>query len=154
MDTARIGVFSPGVFFALPMSEPPTSTQRRRAMRVWMLVGTIVVLSLADLYMTLAHLRSVGMGEGNPLARLVMSYHSPLLLCVWKCTCIALTTMILILTRFRRSGEIACWVSCLVLTALTIQWTHYSAEASSLTRQINEMSGPSVPANWVSMGQE
>ena len=90
----------PGVF-ALAQSTPLTHSQRRRALRVWVLVATIVVLSLSDLYMTLAHLRSVGMGEANPLARIVISYNSPALLSAWKCSCVALAAMILILARFQ-----------------------------------------------------
>ena len=37
------------------------------------------------------------------------------------------------------------------LTALTIHWMHYSAEASSYTQEINNLSGGDRPANWVSI---
>ena len=124
---ARIPAFLNSTSIALPMAAPPTPKQRRRALRVWLLLLTIIVLSFADLYMTLAHLRSAGMGEANPLARLVISYQSPLILSLWKCACVALACLILVLARFRRSGEIACWVSCAVLTVLTIHWMQYSA---------------------------
>jgi hypothetical protein len=141
-------------FIALPMANPPSLAQRRRALRVWLLVGTIIVLSLADLYMTLAHLRSAGMGEANPLARLVISYQSPLLLSLWKCACVGLAALILVLARFRRSSEVACWVSCIVLTALTIHWMRYSVEASAMTQQLNDLSHSDPSSNWVSMGGE
>jgi hypothetical protein len=137
--------------FSLGVRGDPTPTQKRRALRVWLLIGTIAVLSLADLYMTLAHLRSGGMGEGNPLARIVMSYQSPWLLSVWKCGCIGLGCVIFMLARYRRSAEIACWVCCLILTALTIHWIHYSNEASKLTAQINAFGDAETQANWVSM---
>lgn len=140
--------------FALPQDHEPTAAQRRRAIRVWLLVATIIVLSIADLYMTLAHLRSAGMGEANPLARVVISYQSPMLLSLWKCACVGLATLILILARFRRSGEVACWMCCVLLTALTIHWFNYAAEAATFTRQINDMSAsPDRPANWVTIGQ-
>ncbi len=140
--------------FALPQEHEPTAVQRRRALRVWLLVATIIVLSFADLYMTLAHLGSAGMGEANPLARMVISYQSPALLSLWKCACVGLAALILILARFRRSGEVACWTCCCVLTALTIHWFNYSSEAAGLTRQINDMSiSPDRPANWVTIGQ-
>ena len=104
--------------------------------------------------MTLAHLRSAGMGEANPLARMVISYQSPMLLSLWKCACVGLAALILILARFKRSGEVACWTCCFVLTALTIHWFNYSTEAAGLTRQINDMStSPDRPANWVTIGQ-
>ena len=146
---------APGVrirLFALAPAVPPTPLERRRALRVWILVATIVVLSLSDLYMTLAHLQSAGMGEANPLARLVMSYNSPILLSAWKCACVALAALILILARFRPSGEIACWLSTVVLTALTVHWISYSSEASKFTTQINSMAQQEPSANWVSMG--
>ena len=140
--------------FALPEAAEPTAVQRRRAIRVWLLVGTIIVLSIADLYMTLAHLRSAGMGEANPLARMVISYQSPLLLSLWKAACVGLAALILILARFRRSGEVASWTCLLLLTALTIQWFNYATEAATLTRQISEISGsPDQPGNWVTIGQ-
>ena len=140
--------------FALPQEQAPTAVEQRRALRVWLLIATIIVLSIADLYMTLAHLRSAGMGEANPLARMVISYQSPALLSLWKCACVGLAALILILARFRRSGEVACWTCCVVLTALTIHWLNYSTEAAGLTRQINDMSTSSDrPANWVTIGQ-
>jgi len=137
--------------FALAQSAPLTHAQCRRAVRVWFLVATIVLLSLSDLYMTLAHLRSGGMGEANPIARMVISYNSPALLSAWKCACVALAAMILILARFRRSGEVACWVSTVVLTALTIHWISYSAEASKYTEAINALAPNDPGANWVTM---
>ena len=154
---ARCGLGIPAFlsFRSLTMSHKahPTPVQRRRALRVWLLVATIIVLSVADLYMTLAHLRSAGMGEANPLARIVISYQSPLLLSAWKCACVALASLILILARFRRSGEAACWLCCLVLTALTIHWMRYSTEASTYTQEINDLSARDRPANWVSIGE-
>jgi hypothetical protein len=101
--------------------------------------------------MTLAHLRSVGMGEANPLARFVISYNSPALLSAWKCACVALAALILILARFRRSGEIACWVSTVVLTALIIHWISYSIEASKYTDAISTLGPDDQGANWVMM---
>jgi hypothetical protein len=133
---------------------PPSLKERRRAIRVWLLLSAIVILSLADLYMTLAHLRSVGMGEDNPLARFVMSYNSPLLLGAWKVACVALACLILAIARFRRSAEVACWVCCGVLTALTIRWANYSAEASAFTTEINESMVEGQQGNWVSMGPQ
>lgn len=131
-----------------------TKAERRRALRVWMLLGVIVLLSVADLYMTLAHLRSAGMGEDNPLARFVMSYGSPVLLGAWKAACVCLACLILIVARFRHSAEIACWVCCCVLTALTIRWAHYSTEASAFTSQINSSLFDGHPTNWVTMTPE
>ena len=130
-----------------------TPTERRRAIRVWLLVATIVILSMADLYMTLTQLRGAGMGEANPLARLVMSYNSPTLLSVWKCACVFIACVILVAARHRWSGEAASWVCAAVLTALTVHWAMYCAEAATLTNQISTMQAD-PPPNWVSMGGE
>jgi hypothetical protein len=94
------------------------------------------------------------MGEDNPVARVVMSYGSPALLGAWKCACVALACLILVLARHRRSAEIACWVCCVVLTALTVRWANYSAEASAFTAQINAPVSEGQPANWVTMAPE
>ncbi|HMN40620.1 MAG TPA: DUF5658 family protein [Phycisphaerales bacterium] len=133
---------------------PPTNAtpgERRRAIRVCLLVATIAILSMSDLYMTLTHLRGVGMGEANPLARLVISYNSPMLLSVWKCACVFLACVILVMARHRWSGEAASWVCAAVLTALTVHWATYCTEAATLTSQISTMQAD-PPSNWVSMG--
>jgi hypothetical protein len=127
-----------------------TRSERRRGIRVWLLVATIVILSMADLYMTLTHLRGAGMGEANPLARLVISYNSPMLLSVWKCACVFIACVILVMARHRWSGEAASWVCAGVLTVLTVHWAMYCAEAATLTNQIATMQAD-PPPNWVSM---
>ncbi len=132
----------------------PTLKEHRRAIRVWLLVVTIIVLSVADLYMTLAHLRSAGMGEANPLARMVISYQSPLLLSLWKLACVGLASLIFVLARYRRSAEAACWVCCLVMTALTVHWIQYSNEAAACTMEISNLTGADRPADWVSIETE
>ncbi len=149
-----------GCLIAIPSSDTPgkvvqvrTPAERRRAIRVWLLVATIAILSMADLYMTLTHLRGAGMGEANPLARLVISYNSPLLLGVWKCACVFLACVILAMARHRWSGEAASWVCAAVLTALTVHWAIYSTEAAAFTNQISSMQAD-PPSNWVSMGGE
>ena len=121
---------------------------------MWLLVVTIIVLSVADLYMTLAHLRSAGMGEANPLARMVISYQSPLLLSLWKLACVGLASLIFVLARYRRSAEAACWVCCLVMTGLTVHWINYSNEAAAATQEIGNLLGGDRPADWVSIGVE
>lgn len=130
---------------------PPSPIERRRAMRVWMLMLAIVLMSVADLYMTLAHLNSVGMGEANPIARWVISYGSPWLLVVWKFGCIGLACLIFTIARYRRSSEIACWACIGILTALILHWMSYSAEASDLTPQMNIIASGEA-SNWVRMG--
>ncbi len=143
---------SPVPGLSLGLSHEPTSQERRRALRVYTLMAAIVLMSAADLYMTLTHLSGVGMGEANPIARWVMSYGSPWLLGVWKFGCIGLACLIFTIARYRRSGEIACWTCLAVLTALTVHWIAYSAEASTLTPQMHIIASGEA-ANWVRMGE-
>lgn len=64
------------------MSVPIAGVFADRSRRVISLTALIALLSLADLFMTLTFLRTVGMSEANPVARMVMSYGSPTYLVV------------------------------------------------------------------------
>jgi hypothetical protein len=90
------------------------------------LLVAVVLLSLGDLYMTLVHVRSVGMFEGNPLARSVMSLNSPVLLSLWKLATIVAAVGILYWVRRSRQGELGAWLCLCVLTWLTLRWATYS----------------------------
>lgn len=135
---------------ALPL-RPDLSVGRER--RVLLLLATIVVMSLADLHMTLEQLTSFGLLEGNPLARSIISYNSPVILAAWKLATVAMTTGILFWFRRRRSGEVAAWVCWLVLAALMVQWLRYSHEIPSLTAELNHMSTLG-DHRWVAMTPE
>lgn len=125
---------------------------RRRAIRVWALTIAIAAMSLGDLSMTLTHLRAVGMGEGNPIARYVIGFNSPALLATWKCATVALACAIFLWARHRRSAEVACWACAGVLAALTVGWIHYANEASKLTPTLDHVA-QSEGALWVTMTQ-
>lgn len=141
-----------GLFGLEPASGAHASNaQRRRALRVWVLMVAIVLMSIADLYMTLTHLNGVGMGEANPLARWIIGYGSPWLLGLWKFACIGLACLIFTIARHRWSGEAACWACCAVLTALTMHWMAYSTEASALTTHMHLIAAGEA-SNWVRIG--
>lgn len=104
-----------------------------RPSRVTALVVAVIVMSFADLYMTLVHLRSFGMIEANPIARLVMEYDCPWVLALWKAATVVLGAGILLWHRRRRSAELGalfCWA---ILTALCLQWIRYSDQVSRNT---------------------
>lgn len=105
---------------------PAVWDPRRRNVRVIALLTAIVLLSLGDLYMTLVHVRTVGMFEGNPLARTVMSLNSPALLSLWKLATIVATVGILFWVRRTRQAELGAWLCLIVLTWLTLRWAMYS----------------------------
>jgi hypothetical protein len=104
--------------------------ERRRSARVLALIVAITLMSLGDLYMTMVHLRGFGMLEMNPIARLVMRYHAPWVLVLWKVATVLLGAGILARFRCRRSAELAAILCCSVMTALTIQWIRYSDQVS------------------------
>lgn len=111
------------------------------------LVCAIVLLSLGDLYITLTYLQSVGMNEGNPIARWMMAYNSSTVLIWWKLLTVGLTCTILLVVRRTRSAEIAAWLGCFVLLWLTLRWIEYGNEMHALTPILHQIS--QVDTGWV-----
>lgn len=128
----------------------PTGWLCRRGFRVLMLVATVVVLSLADLHMTLLHATTVGMAEDNPVARVMISQGDPLLLTVWKLGTVGLVGFIFVVARRRRSAEIGAWLCVGMLSFVMLRWIQYGEIAHELT----PMMGSSFAADdskWVVM---
>lgn len=123
---------------------------RGRSVRVVCLVSAIVMMSLADLVITLIYLRTVGMGEGNPVARYVMEHGSDSLLIAWKCASVALAVLVFVRYRDRRSTEGACWFCMVVLVWLLVRWIAYADEAWRLTPALHALA-ESESAMWVRM---
>lgn len=127
----------------------------RRPLRVTALVALIVVLSLADLHLTLTFLTSGGMLESNPLARLVMSYDCAGLLTLWKCASVGLTSWILFRARRNRSAEIAAWIGVGVLLWLMVRWAGYIETADALAQAAANLDEAYLAAatdgRWVSL---
>ena len=138
---------------AAPLPEPALGRRtlvRTRQARVCWLIFAIAVLSIADLHMTLVHLTSIGMSEGNPIARLVMSTNSPAALIAWKMTSVGAACLAFYAGRKKLVGEVAAWFCCAVLVWLTLRWGQYSTELASVCPQLHYMH--SVDAGqWVTM---
>lgn len=125
---------------------------RCRSLRVTILIVAIIALSLGDLAMTLTFLRSVGMGEANPIARLVIGYNSPALLVIWKCASVLLACLIFARYRHRRFTEMACWGAVIVLAGLTFQWRNYVAETTEISQHLSVIAhAPVDRTNWVQL---
>ena len=93
---------------------------------MWLLLG-IVLLSVADLTLTLTYLTSVGLVEGNPIAAwLIHTTRSPWALALYKTFTVAICVSLLYRMRQRREGELAAWCSVLILVALSIWWNRYA----------------------------
>lgn len=125
-----------GVVSSLVISLTRHPAASHRPLRVTCLLVAIVVLSVGDLWMTLEHLRSVGMMEGNPIARLLIVHGTPLGLIGWKLASTGLAVFLLYVARRRAAGEVGAVVCCCILTWLTQRWVAYSDHVKHLTRDI------------------
>jgi len=85
----------------------------------------VVLLSLADLYLTVLYVTQGSFAEGNPLARAIMHSQSVGLLVAWKVGSVLTTVGILYTIRKRWTAEFGAWVCCGVLAWLTFQWSSY-----------------------------
>lgn len=140
----------------VPLSGAPEAlfvrVARQRPFRVSCLIVAVILLSLADLYITITYLRTVGMGEGNPIARYVIQHGSESLLIVWKCASVALASLVFFIHRDRKVVEVAAWFAFGVLLWLLIQWIAYSDEAWRLTPALHTLPD-SESAMWVRIGE-
>ena len=108
---------------------PNWSSDRHRSRRVVVLLAAIIVLSVADLVVTLTHLRSIGMIEANPIAAFIIRQSSSMWpLVVYKLSTVAVCVGMLFHLRTKRSGEVAAWVAVGILVALSLQWHAYTQQ--------------------------
>ena len=92
----------------------------------WLLFG-IVMLSVADLVLTVSYLTTVGLSEGNPIVVwLLQATNSVWALGMYKAVTVTICVSLLYRTRFQRQGELAAWCAMLILVALSIWWNQYS----------------------------
>ncbi len=100
----------------------------QRMRRVYVLLAGVVVLSLADLLITLTHLRTTGMMEANPVAALLIkSTQSAWALTSFKLLTLAICVSVLFVLRRRREGEVAAWIAVVILAFMSVQWAAYSS---------------------------
>ncbi len=121
-----------------------------RGSRVAVLLVVVAILSLADLYMTLTHLMNFGMLEGNPVARLIMAYGSPVSLVLWKLVTAGFAIWIMFRFRRRATTELGAVFCAGVLVWLTCRWATYNEQVSRLTQDLQDSSVGAEPA-WVTM---
>lgn len=139
---------APAATPAMMLARRLEAAQHRRAWRVVGLTIAIALMSLVDLYITLLYVRSVGMGEANPLARWVIEHFSPTVLIAWKLLTVTIACGIFGVARRTRAAEVGAWVSCAILVWLTVRWTAYSREVVHLTPVLHVIS-QSDTAKWV-----
>ncbi|MEE8458784.1 MAG: DUF5658 family protein [Phycisphaerales bacterium] len=108
--------------------------RRDRSRRVVLLIVGIVVLSLADLSVTLLHLTSRGMMEANPVAAWIIAHTgSGVFLTLYKAITVAICVGLLFHLRRHVEGEIGAWCAILIMAAVSFQWYQYTREIAVVT---------------------
>jgi len=122
-----------------------------RERRVGILLVSIIVLSAADLLLTIAHLQTIGMIEANPIAAfLIRTTSSAWILSAYKLCTVAVCVSLLFRLRRHRSSEIAGWVALAVLGAMAVQWHFYSASLDS--PEMLALARSHYPDAWLCIG--
>lgn len=127
-------------------------SERARGIRTITVLIAVALLSLGDLYMTLAFATSVGMIENNPIARAVMAIGHPNLLIYWKLATVGATTLLIFRCRRSRVGELGGWLCLAILLWLTLRWQTYSDAMPELTRHLPKIANVESE-RWVVIGQ-
>ncbi|MEM8758490.1 MAG: DUF5658 family protein [Planctomycetota bacterium] len=124
-----------------------------RPMRVVLLVVSTVILGLADLWITMTYLLSVGMFEDNPIARYVISLGSPALVIAFKLASIFVASGITLACRRRWQGEALAWVSLGIMLSLLVRWLSYIefAGVSVGTMAVVSLDPSYADGSWVSL---
>lgn len=100
-----------------------------RSRRMMILITSIIVLSIADLVVTVTHLRTIGMIEANPIAAyLIVTYQSAWVLAGYKLLTVGVCIVALYSIRERILGEVAAWASVCILVGMAVVWHLYAAE--------------------------
>lgn len=122
-----------------------------RTIRIAMLAGMLVVMSLLDLYITLLYLGSVGLAEENPFARIVISHGSPTLLAGWKILTVLPTILVVFHYRRRRAAEVLAWIACAVLLGVMLRWVQYADQTDLLLISLPALE-EGADSRWVRLG--
>ncbi len=123
---------------------------KRRGLRVIVLCVVILIISIADLELTLRFLTSGGMSEGNPLARYIMGFNCQWLLGAWKVMLTAVACGTLLGLRTRLTAELGAWLCAAVMVWLAIRWGFY-ADYAGLAAEHMLSATHSKPADWVAI---
>ena len=98
-----------------------------RSSRVLLLLGCILILSGADLLLTIIHLQHFGLAESNPIVIfLVESSQSLWVLAAFKLVTVALCLGFLYHARHHVVGECGAWLATIILAVVLMVWYDYS----------------------------
>ncbi|MCU0688499.1 MAG: DUF5658 family protein [Phycisphaerales bacterium] len=120
----------------------------RRDWRMLVALTLITIVSIADLYLTLTYLQSVGMSEGNPIARWVIAANCSWVLVAFKTILCGFSISVLWYARRRTSAEIAAWLACIVMAWLCFKWYGYTDQVADVVAAMPEITETSL---WVNI---
>lgn len=102
-----------------------------RARRVVILLVTVCILGLADLYATITHVTSIGMIEVNPIGAYLIDANSIAGLVLFKLGSMGIGLGLLLHARHKIQGEISTWFILGVMVVLTLHWSQYNHAVAS-----------------------
>lgn len=108
-------------------------TPLARSRRVVALLFAVVLMSIADLEMTLGFATSGGFLEANPIAQFVMQHGSVSALAAWKLLTILFFALILYRARSRKIAEYAAWLCFFTMLWLMLRWNGYTEQVAVIT---------------------
>lgn len=121
-----------------------------RGTRVILALAVVALMSAADLWMTLLHMRSGGMMEANAIVRFVAATGSPALLAWWKVASVMPCLLLLFARRDRVGTEVAAWGACLLMSLVVWHWVGYSQAVMDFGSTMLDAQAQN-DATWVAM---
>jgi len=106
---------------------PANDGERNRTRRIFALCAGLVILSVADLGLTLFHLHHGNMREGNPLVALLLNISQTLWVLVpIKGLTVGICLSLFYFVRHHWLGEAGAWVAYAILTLVGITWIDFT----------------------------
>lgn len=148
LPTLQATQHAPGSFFAALLARSRTPLARSR--RVLALLVAVVLLSIADLEMTLGFATSGGFLEANPIAHFIMQHGSVSAVAAWKLLTILFFALIIYRARASRIAEYAAWFCFFALLWLMLRWNGYTEQVAFITPYMSTAEQLADP-RWVSL---
>jgi len=122
---------------------------RHRSRRVTVLMAGIVLLSVADLLVTLAYARGGGMMEANPIALyLVRVTQSAWALAAYKMLTVGICVALLYRLRKYAVSEVAAWCAVAILAGMSLMWHNYASQLNE-PEQMALVKCDDQPDHWM-----
>jgi Domain of unknown function (DUF5658) len=102
---------------------------KNRSRRIMVLLVGIVLLSAADLLVTLTYARNGGMMEANPIVLyLAQVTQSPWVLAAYKVATVSTCVILLYSLRRYAISEAAAWCAVAILACMSFMWRDYASQ--------------------------